>query len=72
MCAPNSPFPAVNPESKKSQDRKTKALKLRDLTPQKNAKGGAGKALTPFGESTSTVPTSLEEFLKRDSIPIKP
>jgi len=63
--------PPVNRESKKSQAKKTKSLKLRDLTPQKDAKGGAGKGSAPFNDSKSTVPTSLEEFLKRDSLPIK-
>jgi len=64
-------FPAVNREFKKSHDKKTKLRKLRDLTPQKDAKGGAGKAAAPSKGPTSTVPTSLDEFLKRDSLPIK-
>ena len=64
-------FPAVNPESKKSQAHKTKTLKLRDLAPQKDTKGGAGKTSAPSDDSPSTVPTSLEEFLKSDSLPIK-
>ena len=64
-------LPAVNRELKKSQDKKTKSLKLRDLTPKKDAKGGAGKESTPPGGPISTVPTSLDEFLKRDSLSIK-
>ena len=63
--------PAVNRELKKSHDKKTKSLKLADLTPQKDAKGGAGKASAPSSSSTPTVPTSLDEFLKRDSLSIK-
>jgi hypothetical protein len=69
--ATESLFPAVNREFKKSHDKKTKSLKLRDLTPQKDAKGGAGKGSAPSSGSTPTVPTSLDEFLKRDSLPIK-
>jgi hypothetical protein len=63
--------PAVNRELKKSQDKKTKSLKLRDLTPQKDAKGGAGKSASSSNGSASRVPSSLNEFLKRDSLPIK-
>ena len=63
--------PAVNRELKKSHDKKTKSLKLRDLTPKRDTKGGAGKASAPSGGPTSTVPTSLDEFLKSDSLRIK-
>jgi len=64
-------FPAVNREFKKSHDKKAKSLKLGDLTPQKDAKGGAGKTSAPSNGPASTVPTSLDEFLKRDSLAIK-
>ena len=70
-CAIESLFAAVNRELKKSHNKKTKSLKLRDLRPQKDAKGRAGKGSALSNGSTSTVPTSLEEFLKRDSLPIK-
>ena len=69
--ARNRLFPAVNRQLKKSYEKKTKSLKLADLTPQKDAKGGAGKASAPSSSSTPTVPTSLDEFLKRDSLSIK-
>ena len=70
-CATESLFAAVNRELKKSHDKKTKSLKLRDLTPQKDTKRGGGKGSGPSNSSTSTVPESLDEFLKRDSLPIK-
>jgi len=65
------PFPAVNREFKKSDDKKTKKLKLQDPTAQKDAKGGAGKSASSSNGSASRVPRSLNEFLKRDSLPIK-
>jgi len=61
----------MNRESKKSDNKKTKRLKLRDLTPHRDAKGGADKVSARSNGSPSTVPTSLDEFLKRDSLPIK-
>jgi hypothetical protein len=55
-----------------SQDRKTeqRELKIRDLPPQKDARGGASKP-SKNSNSAATVPKSLQEFLKRDSLPIK-
>jgi hypothetical protein len=45
------------------QEQKTKKtpVNLRDLAPRKDPKGGT---------SASSVPTSLQGFLKRDSVPI--
>jgi Ulp1 family protease len=55
----------VNKQSETRRDQKTKKppLKLRDLASQKDSKGEISAAFA--------VPASLEEFLKRDSVPIK-
>jgi hypothetical protein len=46
---------------------KKRQLKLRDLAPRKQAKGGTSKSPKRAGNSKSAIPKSLEEFLHRDS-----
>jgi hypothetical protein len=49
----------------KRSEKKTKKahVKMRDLAPRKDSKGGT---------SAPNVPASLQDFLKRDSVPIAP
>jgi hypothetical protein len=51
------------------QDKKQKKrqLKLRDLAPRKEAKGGTSKSPKRAGDSKSPIPKSLKDFLQRDS-----
>ena len=62
-------LPAMNKQPTLHQDKKTRQrqIKVHDLPPKRNLNGGSsGK-----GESeNSGIPTSLQEFLQRDSLPI--
>jgi len=63
----------MNKQSTLDQDHKRRRsrVKLHDLPAKKNLTGGSeAKSTAPENES-SGIPTSLQEFLKRDSLPIK-
>jgi hypothetical protein len=63
--------PVMNKQSICHQDqRKGRVpLKLHDLSAKKDRKGAISG--TTSKNATSAIPTSLQEFLKRDSLPIK-
>jgi hypothetical protein len=57
----------MNKRPRLHQDQKTTRhqVRLHDLPPKKHQTGGASH------NRVSGIPTSLQEFLKRDSLPIK-
>jgi hypothetical protein len=63
----------MNKQPTLDQDRKRKRsrLKVHDLPPKKDLKGGGSAKSVASANRPSGVPTSLQEFLKRDSLPIK-
>jgi len=64
----------MNKQSRLDQDQKRRRsrLKLHDLSAKKNLTGGSSAKSTASVNGSSGIPTSLQEFLKRDSLPIKP
>src|SRR5438128_8894186 len=70
------PFRSVNPVMNKQprldQDQKGRwpRMKLHDLPPRKEQKGGCSAKSAASENGTSGIPTSLQEFLKRDSLAI--
>jgi hypothetical protein len=64
---------AMNKQSTLEQDRKRRRSrpKLHNLPPKKNLKGGSSAQSLASQNGSSGIPTSLQEFLKRDSLPIK-
>jgi hypothetical protein len=60
--------PALDQDQKRRRSR----VKLHDLPAKKNLKGGSSGAKSAASvNGSSGIPTSLQEFLKRDSLPIK-
>jgi hypothetical protein len=53
------------------QKRRRSRVKLHDLPAKKNLKDGSAAKLTASENESSGIPTSLQEFLKRDSLAIK-
>jgi hypothetical protein len=63
----------MNKQSTLDQDQKKRRsrVKLHDLPAKKNLKGGSSAKSAVSENGSSEIPTSLQEFLKRDSLPIK-
>ena len=63
----------MNKQSTLERDQKGRRsrVKLHDLPAKKNLKGGSSAKLTASANGSSGIPTSLQEFLERDSLPIK-
>jgi len=63
----------MNKQSTLDQDQKRRRsrVKLHDLSAKKNLKGGSSAKSAVSENESSEIPTSLQEFLKRDSLPIK-
>jgi hypothetical protein len=59
--------PTLEQDLKKRRSRP----KLHDLPPKKGLKGGSPAQSAPSENGLSVIPTSLHEFLKRDSLSIK-
>jgi hypothetical protein len=59
--------PTLEPDGRKRPSRP----KLHDLPPKKDLKGGSSAKSVASAIGSSGIPTSLQEFLKRDSLPIK-
>jgi hypothetical protein len=53
------------------QKRRRARVKLHDLPAKKNLKGGSPAKSAVSENGSSEIPRSLQEFLKRDSLPIK-
>jgi hypothetical protein len=62
-------LPAMNKQPRLQRHSKTRRrqVKLSDMPPNKDQKAGAGKAVS---SDNAGIPTSLQEFLQRDSLPI--
>jgi hypothetical protein len=54
------------------QDKKAsrRQMKMEDLSPRREQKGGSSGKIVGSGNGNSAIPTSLQEFLQRDSLPI--
>jgi hypothetical protein len=63
---------AKQPKTVYDNPPKKRSLKLHDLTPRKTPKGGSSKKQSTAKKPSSTVPRSLEDFLKSDSLRIEP
>jgi hypothetical protein len=63
----------MNKQSTLDQDQKRRRsrVKLHDLSAKKNLAAGSTAKSTASVNGTPGIPTSLQEFLKRDSLPIK-
>jgi len=63
----------MNKQSTLDQDQKRRRsrVKLHDLPAKKNLKGGSSAKSAASENGSSKIPRSLQEFLKRDSLPIK-
>jgi hypothetical protein len=59
--------PTLEPDGRKRPSRP----KLHDLQPKKDLKGGSSAKSVASANGSSGIPRSLQEFLKRDSLPIK-
>ena len=59
--------PTLEHDQKKGQSRS----KLHDLPAKKNLKGGSSAKSGASENGSPVIPRSLQEFLKRDSLPIK-
>jgi hypothetical protein len=59
--------PTLEQDLKKRRSRP----KLHDLPPKKDFKGGSSAKSVASANGSFGIPTSLQEFLKRDSLPIK-
>jgi hypothetical protein len=58
---------SVLQQRKKNSRRKTK---MEDLSPKRDQKGGSSGKIVGSENGNSAIPTSLQEFLQRDSLPI--
>jgi hypothetical protein len=58
---------SVLQQGKKSRRRQTK---MADLPPIRDQKGGSSGKIVGSENGNSAIPTSLQEFLQRDSLPI--
>jgi len=54
-------------QDKKNSRRKSK---MKDLPPKRDQKGGSSGKIMSSENGNSAIPTSLQEFLQRDSLPI--
>jgi hypothetical protein len=63
----------MNKQPTLEQDRKKRRsrVKLHDVPAKKNLKGGSSAKSAASENGSPGIPTSLQEFLKRDSLPIK-
>jgi len=54
------------------QDKKhsRRHVKVQDLPPKRNQKGGSSGKIVGSENGNSAIPSSLQEFLQRDSLPI--
>jgi hypothetical protein len=54
------------------QDKKgsRRQMKMKDLPPKRNQKVGSSGKIVGSENGNSAIPTSLQEFLERDSLPI--
>jgi len=58
---------SVLQQDKKGRRRQTKVA---DLPPKRDQKGGSSGKMMSSENGNSAIPTSLQEFLQRDSLPI--
>ena len=67
-------WPVMNKQPTLDQDRKRRRSRpnLHNLSPKKDLKSGSSAQSTASQNGSSGIPMSLQEFLKRDSLPIKP
>jgi len=58
---------SVLQQDKKNSRRKSK---MKDLPPKRDQKGGSSGKIVSSENGNSAIPTSLQEFLRRDSLSI--
>jgi len=50
--------------------RRRRQTKMADLPPKRDPNGGSSGKIVGSDDGNSAIPTSLQEFLQRDSLPI--
>ncbi|PYK78090.1 MAG: hypothetical protein DMF40_01495 [Verrucomicrobia bacterium] len=62
----------IKQQSVRQQDqkRRRRQTKMADLPPKRDKKGGSSGKIMGSENRNSAIPTSLQEFLQRDSLPI--
>jgi len=62
----------IKQQSVLQQDKRDsrRQMKMKDLPPKKNQNGGCSGKIVGSENGNSAIPTSLQEFLQRDSLPI--
>ena len=62
----------IKQQSVLRQDKKgsRRQIKMSDLPPKRNQKGGSSGKIVGSENGNSAIPTSLQEFLSRDSLSI--
>jgi hypothetical protein len=62
----------IKQQSGRQQDqkRRRRQTKMADLPPKRDQKGGSSGKIMGSENGNSAIPTSLQEFLQRDSLPI--
>jgi len=58
------------PVSQQDKKGSRRQVKVKDLPPKRNQKGGSSGKIVGSENGNSAIPTSLQEFLQRDSLSI--